>query len=51
MIDINEDKPSYGEMILAALTFGKETKSFSEGVELSDIYDWAPDENGVGGEE
>ncbi len=40
MIDISEDKPYFGEMVLAALTFDKDTKSFSDGIDLLDIADW-----------
>lgn len=41
MIDIREEKPIQNELILAALTFDKGTKSFSEGVALSGIHDWS----------
>ena len=52
MIDINDDKPDYGEMVLAALTLDKDSRiairrgplTPAEEIDASNILDW---KNGV----
>ena len=52
MIDINDDKPSYGQMVLAALALDKDTtiaifrspSTPQDELDASDILDW---KNGV----
>lgn len=52
MIDINEDKPEYGELVLVAVTLDKDARiairrgpsTPQEEIDASDILDW---ENGV----
>lgn len=40
MKSINEEQPEYDEKILAALTFTKETKSFSDSINMIELVDW-----------
>jgi hypothetical protein len=40
MKSIKEEQPEQNEIILAALTFTEETKSISEGIDMSEIAEW-----------